>query len=276
MTVEKPFPAKGKRINWVFCLDSEKNKNYLLASLIKLKLETQHSKGIIIDYSKFLFANKNNSTRLNSDFSKKQLFQSHSQSQSNYNFGIRKNLNSSFLLNSKLNKTLISNKQNSNQFSNESSDGYWVIKKDWTECTLKCDGGKQFQHLLCIASKGNGKPCEGEPVLVRPCNLRPCPKEISQDFFLSNSTVEFFDFASLLGNFKNLGNDKIKREVVFKYIPISNKPIQFDKCHLKESDALWLSDELNNDYYTNSPKIPTRLVMNENAISLYTDEVTNY
>jgi len=251
----KLIPEQGKNVNWIFCLDKEESKDCLLTLLIKIKLENQHSKGIVVDYSKSPHEFKNREL-------KNMILLKNNSLDLNYydNFKIKDILKKDHKVN---------NKTNFNLIGLDFIDGYWVVMKDWSECTLKCDGGEQYQYLLCIPPKNNGKPCIGQSVKVRPCNLQPCPKEISQDIFFANLTGEFMD----LGNLFSHDNNNKKESFIFKYLPISSRPLHYDKCHLKESDALWLSDEFNNDYYSNSPKVPVRLIMNKNAVSIYVDQV---
>jgi len=43
----------------------------------------------------------------------------------------------------------------------EGIDGYWVVKQDWSSCTLACGGGTQTLHRECIPPLTGGKPCAG-------------------------------------------------------------------------------------------------------------------
>lgn len=55
------------------------------------------------------------------------------------------------------------------------TDGYWIKLQDWSTCTLKCGGGTQSYHRMCVPPKNNGKPCQGESILIHRCNEHPCP-----------------------------------------------------------------------------------------------------
>ena len=55
-------------------------------------------------------------------------------------------------------------------------DGRWILLKNWSQCSLKCGGGQQFQQWMCIQPRPGGKPCVGSPILTRECNINPCPK----------------------------------------------------------------------------------------------------
>jgi len=57
-----------------------------------------------------------------------------------------------------------------------SKDGYWKDLQDWSTCSLACGGGTTTKHRMCIPPTApDGKPCKGEPILVKPCNEKPCP-----------------------------------------------------------------------------------------------------
>ncbi len=287
ITNENLFPKNGKKINWVICLDNERNKDFLLISLIKLKLENQHLKGLIVDYSNYY--NKTNISGQNSKLDKLKVrlknflnikdgsidkIEKNSREENFRHLNNNDNNSKSSLPNEKDVRFILKDSlKKYNLISSDSIDGYWVVMKEWSECTLKCDGGKQYQRLLCIPPKNNGKPCQGDPVNIRPCNVNPCPKEISLDFFFSNSTYEnnILNFSDVVSDSKE--NKYFEEEIILKYLPLINRPLEYDKCKLKESDALWLNDEFNNDYYSNSPKVPVRMIMNEFAISIFTDEV---
>jgi hypothetical protein len=55
------------------------------------------------------------------------------------------------------------------------TDGYWIVLQMWSQCTLKCGGGKSFLQRMCVPPKDGGKPCEGEAILSKDCNKQPCP-----------------------------------------------------------------------------------------------------
>lgn len=134
-------------------------------------------------------------------------------------------------------------------------DGYWVLLQDWSTCTLKCGGGLQYQHLMCVPPKKGGKPCEGEAVRTKPCNVDPCPTVTEADEkILPKKANEVFG------------------KPIVKVMPISSRPLRYDKCHIKESDAVFTKYLPNLGFNKNINKIPSRVVMNEKTVSIYTDE----
>jgi hypothetical protein len=58
---------------------------------------------------------------------------------------------------------------------NKPTDGFWVKLQDWSTCSLKCGGGTQSYHRVCVPPKKGGKPCAGQPELIKKCNEQPCP-----------------------------------------------------------------------------------------------------
>lgn len=143
-------------------------------------------------------------------------------------------------------------------------DGTWIVLQDWSQCTLKCGGGKQYLHLICKPPQNGGKPCQGEAVRQRECNKHPCP------------------ILKAPGGDSQQG-EKYEKPIV-KVMPISNRPTRYDKCHLKEADifAVLKPDGMNlfeeiktNKDYINSEhavKVPARIIMNNKSISVYKDE----
>lgn len=135
-------------------------------------------------------------------------------------------------------------------------DGYWIILQNWTPCTLKCGGGLQYLQLMCFPPKKGGKPCEGEAIRTHPCNKQACP-QINQ-------------IAAILPQTAN-PTTKMEKPIV-KMMAISKRPQRYDKCYLKDSDALMVKSDSSTASMEILPKIPIRLVMNNKSISVYGDE----
>jgi len=55
------------------------------------------------------------------------------------------------------------------------ADGYFILLQDWSQCTLKCGGGKSYQHWMCVPPKKGGRACQGKPIRSKNCNTQPCP-----------------------------------------------------------------------------------------------------
>jgi len=133
-------------------------------------------------------------------------------------------------------------------------DGYWILLQDWSSCSQKCGGGKQYQHLMCVPPKFGGKPCEGKALREKDCNKQPCPSVSSAEAVLPKKQGE-----------------KLEKPIV-KLMPISSRPLRYDKCHLKESDAIFTKNEKGIALSENPKRLPARVVMNEKTVSIYTDE----
>jgi hypothetical protein len=133
-------------------------------------------------------------------------------------------------------------------------NGYWIMLQDWSSCSKKCGGGESYQHLMCVPPKNGGKPCEGEALRSKPCNPQPCPS--------------INEAAAVL---PSQGREKVNKAIV-KMMPISSRPLRYDKCHLKESDALFTKFKPGVGITENPMKIPARVVMNEKSVTIFTDE----
>jgi len=139
-------------------------------------------------------------------------------------------------------------------------DGYWILLQDWTRCTLKCGGGKRYQHWMCVPPKNGGKKCTGKAIRTKPCNTQKCP-EVSHVLALHT---------------KNRRNQKQKgkkgsgfQRPIVKIAAFSSRPQRYSKCILKENDA-FLSDYDRTTKKTT--RQPIRVVMNNQTVTLYSDE----
>lgn len=58
-------------------------------------------------------------------------------------------------------------------------DGSWSEWSPWEECTRSCGRGNRTRARTCTnpSAQHGGRPCEGSPVAVIMCNVRPCPGE---------------------------------------------------------------------------------------------------
>ena len=137
----------------------------------------------------------------------------------------------------------------------KSVDGYWTILHDWTECNLACGGGVQTLQMICVDPINGGKPCEGEAIRNKPCNTHPCPESSTMSIVLKQKKQK----------------EALIKPPIVKEVAISNRPLRYDKCHIKESDALYtpldrvLQSQAFADY-------PTRVIMNERTVSVFQGE----
>jgi len=142
-------------------------------------------------------------------------------------------------------------------------DGRWIILQNWSQCTLKCGGGKSYLQRLCVTSKSGGKPCEGDSILEKKCNIQPCPEtEHILDPSLNKSDI--------------ILNTKTQ----IKMMAFSSQPLRYRKCLIKEGDVLF------NKYFNGTKKIeqstadnseyknqiPVRAVMNNMTFSFFEGE----
>jgi len=134
-------------------------------------------------------------------------------------------------------------------------NGKWVLLQNWTQCTLKCGGGKSYQHWLCIPPKNGGRPCQGKGIKVRPCNNQKCPG--------------IGDILKFVSSNQKKDDEEENKKPFIKVLPLSNRPQRFSKCRLKESDAFLTSKDPETKEIQRQP---VRLVMNNQTVSIYSDD----
>jgi len=130
-------------------------------------------------------------------------------------------------------------------------DGYLRMINDWTQCTMRCGGGFSYQQWQCIPPKQGGKPCMGELIRKKKCNEKPCPS---------------------IGKYKTeVGSNNLTEEIIEKPIVktqvISNRLQQNVDCVIREEDVLQTYLDENNQKMS----LPSRLVLNQKSITLFTD-----
>lgn len=129
------------------------------------------------------------------------------------------------------------------------NDGRLVLLQDWSDCTLKCGGGKAYQQWMCIPPKSGGKPCAGDLIREKECNVQPCPEIITGGKDDSNSSV----FGA-----------KLDKPPIVKVARFSKRYNRYSKCIIKETD-IFSFDESGN-------KRPSRFLMNNKTISIFGDD----
>lgn len=147
------------------------------------------------------------------------------------------------------------------------SDGYWITLQNWSQCNLKCGGGTSTYHRMCVPPKNGGKPCQGEPILHKPCNIQPCPN--------TNGTGE--------GAFGKKNTEVLKP--IVKIMSFTDAPQRYTKCKIKETDMMifYKSNDpalLNNsllngktiDSTMGEINIPSRVIMNNSTLTVFSGE----
>lgn len=221
MSQEQIEPKRAIDKKWVFCLDEQNKKNQLMNLLINLKLKKQHSLGVYLELD-------------DSGKPKDETNQSLNTLAEKINGGVNK--------------------------GKGEKDGYWMLLQDWSQCTLKCGGGLQYQQLMCIPPKEGGKPCQGPAIRTRPCNTQLCPTVQTKS---SNNIPGLSgDNTTLNGG----GNSTRTLPPILKQMTLSKRRNRYDKCVIKEDDALMIQEEMANS------KIPVRIVLNDRTITIFQDE----
>ena len=143
-----------------------------------------------------------------------------------------------------------------------STDGHWVVLQDWNVCSKICGGGVQTKQRMCVPPSSKiGKPCPGfnsTDYIVsetRSCNTQPCPSPEEME-----------------KNGPQTPAEKKSLPPVIKMMAVSTRPQRYDKCFIKEGDAMMEKKDDTTKSFSVIPKIPIRLVMNDKTISAYIDD----
>ena len=220
---------------WILCTETQGEKDILMAVVKKLKIQRQRMNGQFLLNSNNKDNKKNTISNLLSDIG----------DTPNLKNDKGGNLGVGF---------------NSTQ---KITDGYWITLQDWSQCDRACGGGRSALHRMCVPPKAGGRPCQGEPVIERPCNTHQCP------------------------DVKGTGNGGDKNTTtlkpIIKILPFSSRPQRYTKCVIKEGD-LMLYTSPDSPNLLNNPllktradgmstlQIPTRAIMNNRTISLFGGE----
>jgi len=220
----------GDQLNYVICTEKSNNRDQLMATIKHIVVEKQRDNGEINQGSEQKLPNAN-------DFME--------QLQGKKDAELEKKMSENA-------------KKNPNQGGKV--DGYWIKLQGWSTCSLKCGGGTQSYHRMCVPPKNGGKSCSGEPVLTKPCNTEPCPT-VKENKKLSKEDQEI-------------------AKPIIKVMPFSNRYQRYTKCIIKESDAMYKNEDIddkNGEQNENSSKgvwMPIRIVMNNRTLTVL--EGTNY
>ncbi len=211
------FNQSGLNQNWVICFDNQKDRSFLMNTLAQIRIIKQNVKGENMeDMKKFKQKQKESLSKL---------LHPHPTPHIEHYYGPGKNLN---------------------------RDGFWVLLQDWSQCTLKCGGGVQYQQWMCQPPLPGGKPCQGMPVRSRPCNIQPCPNVSGISSFAKNKNEQVF-------------------KPLIKSLPWSSRLQRYIECEVKETDVLWIKRDVPSKMGF-PVKYPGRMVMTNRTIALYEDD----
>lgn len=252
--------ATEKEMIWVLCTDSDSSQKSLAKELINAKIQDQRSKGQDVSISKIGDSKQiseviPNLTHQNID-------------DDNVETDIKSLMKPSER--DKHSCKLTIKNQNGDQTI---VNGILKMIKDFGECSLDCGGGEKIRQFTCCAqidfNKTNelANQCSGSYLHKKKCNELPCSAEFSNPNRKRNETNDK----------KGSNIEKNEDEVVtvktappiVKVMRISNFPLRYDKCHMKEGDSLMTIVRKGKSIIE-----PARIVMNEYTISAYKDEVS--
>eukprot|EP00340_Litonotus_pictus_P003027 CAMPEP_0170517082 /NCGR_PEP_ID=MMETSP0209-20121228/3172_1 /TAXON_ID=665100 ORGANISM="Litonotus pictus, Strain P1" /NCGR_SAMPLE_ID=MMETSP0209 /ASSEMBLY_ACC=CAM_ASM_000301 /LENGTH=851 /DNA_ID=CAMNT_0010802235 /DNA_START=163 /DNA_END=2714 /DNA_ORIENTATION=+ len=196
-------------VTWAICLEEEIYKNSLMKNLRNLRIDRQREAGIV------------------------------------YVPEISRPLQRETLqtLTTKREDMLIDPEKRKQFTGGSAKDGYWQVLQDWTECNLKCGGGNSTLQRICVPPISDGKPCDGNPILIRKCNTQPCPHSNMNQYYTAENE---------------------SKAAVVKVVPFSDKPQRYEKCIVKESDLIMIDRTSGVDM-----NIPVRVVLNNSTFSAF-------
>jgi hypothetical protein len=203
----------GNPENWVLCFDSVNERSELMQILRKIKMLKEKANG-----DHFLRDSRNPSI--------------------------------SKLLQPKMTPKI---ERYSGPDANKYLDGFWVLLQDWSDCTLKCGGGVQFQQWLCQPPVKGGKKCLGNSIRKRPCNLNPCPNVLSMSTTQTKNTVE------------------VVKKPIIQSMPWSSRFQRYIECEVKETDILYIKTDVPN-MIGKEVKYPGRMIMTNRTLAAYEDD----
>jgi hypothetical protein len=239
MDSSDPHPAAGLNTVWFVCMDEKKDKEFFMELIINMKIQKQRQMGIYMSAYKSEQLNQSSSSQM-----------SVSSSSSSSSLSIE-------------NRTFGSSEESIeieiNGGKRNGLDGYWKVLQAWSSCTVKCGGGTQTVQLMCIPPKKGGKNCVGEAIRTKLCNPKPCPEMQVLKEYISNESSSSSSFG--------LG-EKVEKAIV-KVMSMSSRPQRYDKCYLKDGDALIETTDKETGKIVN---LPVRLVMNNKSIAVFTDD----
>jgi hypothetical protein len=133
------------------------------------------------------------------------------------------------------------------------NDGYYMLLQDWSQCTLKCGGGKSYQQWMCIPPKKGGRKCNSKEIRTKACNTQKCAS------------------ASKVGGLViKKGDPNLNKTLkpIIKTLPYASRRQRTMMCKLKESDVFYQRPNLNGK--SDAPVLaPSRVVLNTETISLF-------
>jgi hypothetical protein len=131
----------------------------------------------------------------------------------------------------------------------------WVPITSWSECSKPCGGGKSYLQRLCVLPHESKEKCEGERILTKDCNLQACDGVMPEDELLKLKNVAFPKNSTSVPH-------------VMKYLPISRRPLRYERCLIKEGDLALFIEEGS----IKGAKIPVRVILNNRTLTAYSND----
>jgi hypothetical protein len=133
----------------------------------------------------------------------------------------------------------------------------WVPITTWSECSKPCGGGKSYLQRLCVLPSNSKEKCVGERILSKECNLNPCENTLTETELLK-----------LQERNKNSTLNSTLSHPVFKFMPVSRRPLRYERCTIKEGDLAIYIEEGS----IKGSKIPVRVILNNRTLTAYSND----
>jgi hypothetical protein len=133
----------------------------------------------------------------------------------------------------------------------------WVPITTWSDCSKPCGGGKSYLQRLCVLPSHSKEKCVGERILSKECNLNPC-----------ENTVTETELLILQGRNNNSTLNSTINHPVFKFMPVSRRPLRYERCTIKEGDLAIYIEEGS----IKGSKIPVRVILNNRTLTAYSND----
>ena len=99
---------------------------------------------------------------------------------------------------------------------------------------------------MCVPPQNGGKPCDGELILSKDCNVLPCPNVIEHE------------------------SEGEANPTMLKMQKLWTRPQRYEVCIIKEGDMDMLLDDGD---YAYPPRFPVRVILNNRTLSVFTTPV---
>ena len=123
----------------------------------------------------------------------------------------------------------------------------WIIRQDWSQCTVTCGGGTQTLQRECIPPRDGGRPCDGDAILNRPCNTQTCGSAVIDSVEEGVETLP----------------------EILQVNQVSGRYQEFEEGVKKEGDLEWMNLDIDG---SGLARFPVRAVLNTNTFTIFRED----